>query len=302
MTGIFVPWLADAARLTGYPVVEVSGWRSRGVSGRGMSAVEAVLCHHTAGPSAGEAPSLRVVRDGRAGLSGPLSHYVLGRSGSPYVVAAGRCNHAGTSSWDGLEELNGRALGIEAEDDGDGRWTEEQRDAYPRLVAACLYYMRRGSRRCVAHREAAIPHGRKIDPAGWDMDALRGHVGWLLEDPLARIPRGGAPAPPAPASAPTARRDVGGLQRAAHVTADGIWGPVTDRALLLIRDAATGRLRDIPATQRAVGAVPDGIWGPRSRAALERAVRAVQAALGVAADGIWGPVTGAAFDAARAAR
>lgn len=203
MTGIFVPWLADAARLTGYPVVEVSGWRSRGVGGGGLSSVEGVLCHHTAGPSVGEAPSLRVVRDGRAGLSGPLSHYVLGRSGSPYVVAAGRCNHAGESAWDGIAGLNSRFVGIEAEDDGDGQWTDEQRDAYPRLVAACLYYMRRGSSRCAAHREVAIPRGRKIDPAGWDMDALRGHISWLLEDPLARIPRGAiaptsVPAPPPP--------------------------------------------------------------------------------------------------------
>lgn len=199
MAGIWIPWLADAARLTGYPVNELVGWRSRGTGGAAgaMNAVEVVVCHHTAGGKTGEAPSLAVVRDGRAGLSGPLSHYVLGRSGTVYVVAAGACNHAGTSSWAGISGLNSRAIGIEAEDDGDGRWTPEQLDCYPRLVAACLYYMRRDASRAAAHREVAIPAGRKIDPAGIDMAAFRARVAQLLTDPLRLIPRG----------APTAQED-----------------------------------------------------------------------------------------------
>lgn len=189
MAGIFVQWLADAARLTGYPVVEVTGWRDRGHGG--FAAVEGVVTHHTGGPKAGEYPSLAVVRDGRADLPGPLSAFGLGRSGTVYVIAAGVSWHAGASAWAGFSDLNSRFLGIEAESAGDGSWTAEQRDAYPRLVAACLYYMRRDAGRVCAHRECALPAGRKPDPAGIDMGQFRARVAELLADPLNRIPLNG---------------------------------------------------------------------------------------------------------------
>jgi hypothetical protein len=189
MAGVFVPWLVDAARLTGYPVVEVAGWQARGHGG--LASVEAVVCHHTAGPAAGEAPSLAVVRDGRADLAGPLSHLVLGRSGTVYVVAAGKAWHAGTSTWDGLTALNERSIGIEAESVGNGHdWTAQQRDCYPRLVAALLHYMRRPAWRAAGHAEVAVPPGRKIDPTGIDMSQLRATVARMLDDPMRRIPRG----------------------------------------------------------------------------------------------------------------
>jgi hypothetical protein len=212
MTGLFVPWLSDAARLTGYPVIESTGWRTRGVPDskgqpRGMRVVEGITPHHTAGPATGDYPSLRVVRDGRAGLQGPLSHYGLGRSGTVHVIAAGLCYHAGASSWAGFTDLNDEFLGIEAEDDGDGTWTSEQLDAYPRLVAACLYYMRRDASRAAGHREICLPKGRKIDPAGIDLDAFRGRVAWLLADPLNRIPRFANP-PPTPDARPEVDDDM----------------------------------------------------------------------------------------------
>jgi hypothetical protein len=183
-------WLADAARLTGYPVVEVGGWRGRGTELRGA---EVVVCHHTAGPRTGEMPSLAVLRDGRPGLPGPLAQLGLGRSGTVYVIADGRANHAGTSSWAGFSSLNNWSIGIEAEDDGDGSWTPEQLDCYPRLAAALLHHMRRPAARIASHREVAVPAGRKIDPTGIDMNAFRARVAELLADPLRRIPRGGPP-------------------------------------------------------------------------------------------------------------
>ena len=190
MSGIWVPWLSEAARLTGYPVVEVAGWFDRGHGG--MAAVEGVVLHHTAGPvGEAEMPSLAVVRDGRADLAGPLAQLALGRSGTVYVVAAGRAWHAGASRWDGMTGLNDRFLGIEAESTGDGRdWTPAQRDCYPRLVAALLHYMRRPASRAASHAEVATPAGRKIDPAGIDMNQLRVTVARMLDDPLRRIPRG----------------------------------------------------------------------------------------------------------------
>lgn len=190
--GIFVPWLLDCARLTGYPTVAVSGWETRGHGG--LTSLESVVLHHTAGPKAGEFPSLRVVRDGRPDLAGPLANFGLGRSGAIYVIAAGTAWHAGASTWAGMSNLNSRSLGIEAESSGTGDWTPEQRDCYPRLVAACLYYMRRDASRACAHRECAVPAGRKVDPTGIDMTAFRSVVAHYLTDPVRLIPRLATPA------------------------------------------------------------------------------------------------------------
>jgi len=60
----------------------------------------------------------------------------------------------------------------------------------------------------------------------------------------------------------------------------------------------------VKALQRAVHVSPDGIWGPATDAALQavrsgQTVRAIQAALGVAVDGSWGPQTDQAFLTAR---
>jgi hypothetical protein len=187
--GLFVPWLADAARMTGYPVSEVGGWRGRGHGP--MSAVEGAVCHHTADGPRGDYPSMNIVTHGRAGLAGPLANYGLGRSGTVYVIAAGCAWHAGASSWAGFRDLNTRFLGIEAESTGHGDWTAEQRDCYPRLCAAICHFIRRGADRVCAHRECALPKGRKPDPTGIDMNQLRGTVAWMLGDPGARIPRGG---------------------------------------------------------------------------------------------------------------
>lgn len=102
----------------------------------------------------------------------------------------------------------------------------------------------------------------------------------------------GSPTPPPPRPAPPAvnRTQIRALQSAVRVTADGQWGPVTDRTLMLVRSAA--HLWQIPADcrplQHAVGAVEDGQWGPRSLAALGATVRAIQRALGVTVDGAWG--------------
>ncbi|MGH3989313.1 MAG: peptidoglycan recognition protein family protein [Pseudonocardiaceae bacterium] len=208
--GIYVAWLADAARLTGYPVVEVAGWRTRG-HGSGMRAVECVTGHHTADGPRGDYPSLHIVANGRADLAGPLSQLGLGRSGTVYVIAAGQAYHAGASSWAGFWDLNDEAIGIEAESVGTrDDWTLQQRDCYPRLVAALLFYMRRDASRFAGHREVCLPRGRKIDPAFWGLDEFRARVAWLLADPLNRIPCFATP----PSTTPlrSRRRDNAGME------------------------------------------------------------------------------------------
>lgn len=189
---LYIPWLADAARLPGYPVVEVPGWRSLGHGG--LRVCETVTGHHTANPQRGDYPSLNIVRNGRGDLAGPLSQLGLARSGTVYIIAAGLAYQAGASAWAGFTDLNDEGIGIEAESAGTvDDWTPEQRDCYPRLVAALLYYMRRGPERFGFHKEVCRPHGRKIDAAYWDGNATRRRIEWLLADPLHRIPRFASP-------------------------------------------------------------------------------------------------------------
>ena len=66
---------------------------------------------------------------------------------------------------------------------------------------------------------------------------------------------GSGSAAPAPAGA--AVDVVRRTQAAVHVAVDGEWGPVTDRAVALVRSAARGGLGDVRATQRAVGTPDD---------------------------------------------
>ena len=155
--------LARVAKRTGYPVVEVKGWKKRGYGQ--MVKAESVMCHHTAGPRTGNYPSLNVVTHGRPGIAGPLCNYGIGRDGTIYVVAAGRANHAGRvakTMWS-----NTRSIGIEAENTGTGEtWSDAQLDAYVRLCAElCKEFKWPVTRdRVVGHKEAAVPRGRKIDP------------------------------------------------------------------------------------------------------------------------------------------
>lgn len=190
--GIRIPWLADAARMTGFPVIEVGGnaWRNRGHGS--FRVVEGVCGHHTAtsAKAKGDYPSERIVTAGRSDLPGPLCNFGLGRSGAVYVIAAGVAWHAGASSWAGFRDLNDEFIGIEAESPGCGEWTPAQLDAYPRLVAACLHFMRRGADRYAGHKDICLPRGRKPDPRGIDTRWMQDTVRSFGNDPN-RIRRGG---------------------------------------------------------------------------------------------------------------
>lgn len=164
-------WLADALRAEGVKVVEAAGWRDRGSA---TFSPKGVICHHTAGPKRGDAPSLGVCINGRPGLPGPLCQIVLARSGTAHVIASGRANHAGLGGWRGLEG-NTSVFGIEAENTGAGEpWPPVQYDAYVRCVAALC---RRGQipvGMVCGHKEWAPK--RKIDPKGIDMTRFRADV------------------------------------------------------------------------------------------------------------------------------
>lgn len=172
--------LADVLRNAGLNVVEVAGWKTRGHGV--MSSVKAIIVHHTAGPATGDYPSLAVVRDGTSSLAGPLAQLGLGRSGTWFVIAAGRSYHAG-STFDDSIFGNSNALGVEAEgvglpatDSGHAHWPEVQYQSYIRGVKALQRAFNVPSAFVLGHKEAAVPKGRKIDP-NFSMAEFRASLG-----------------------------------------------------------------------------------------------------------------------------
>jgi peptidoglycan hydrolase-like protein with peptidoglycan-binding domain len=255
-------WLASVLEAAGLKVATVDGWESRG---RGeMGPVLGVMCHHTAGPLKGNMPSLDTLKNGRSDLPGPLAQLGLGRDGTFYVIAAGRCNHAGAGSWQGLQAGNTNFIGIEAENAGVAAdpWPDVQLKAYRRGVAAILQHAKRSAQFCVGHKEYATPSGRKTDP-DFDMVAFRRDV--------ADIMAGIAPPPDLiPHEEPAAQA-----------------GPLGPRPTL--RRGATGDLVKI--VQKACGLAQDGIFGGQT----EAAVRELQRQRGLVPDGIVGPATWASI-------
>jgi peptidoglycan hydrolase-like protein with peptidoglycan-binding domain len=254
-------WLPDVLRKAELKISLVDGWHDRGRGDVGHTF--GVICHHTVGPRSGNMPSLGVIKNGRSDLPGPLAQLGLGRDGTFYVIAAGRCNHAGKGIWRGLANGNSNFIGIEAENTGkpdDFPWPEVQMEAYARGVAAILNHIGRGPEFCAGHKEYARPVGRKPDP-DFDMNAFRTKV--------ANYMNGTGPAPvliPKSESGgkgrPTLRRGdendhVKTVQQKVGVKADGDFGPKTEAA--------------VRAFQRDHGLVPDGIVGPKTWAVIDAA-------------------------------
>jgi hypothetical protein len=258
-------WLPAVLRTAGLKVAEVDGWESRGRDE--MGAVVGVICHHTVGPRIGNMPSLKTLINGRSDLPGPLSQLGLGRDGTYYVVAAGRCNHAGTGKWKGVSSGNSSFIGIEAENSGgaDDAWSEVQMDAYRRGVAAILRKLGQTADFCAGHKEYALPAGRKTDPR-FDMDVFRSAVSAILNGtaPLPTLIPAVEPIKAENEATPrsTIRRGDTGelvkrLQRVLGIEADGVFGATTEAA--------------VRSHQRERGLVPDGIIGPKTWAALDLA-------------------------------
>lgn len=170
--------LINHLKIWGLTVEESKGWRHRGRPYNFYP--RAIIAHHTASNAqSGNFGSERIVTVGRSDLPGPLCQFLLGRDGTVKLIAAGYSNHAGYGGpkVDVPANMgNTYTYGIEAENNGIGEpWTRKQLNAYYRLCAALLVWMdRKDVNRVFAHKEWAP--GRKIDPAGINMDRFREQV------------------------------------------------------------------------------------------------------------------------------
>jgi len=196
-----------------YDPTGAANWQSRGrPASTGDFTPEGVLCHHTASPAGTtDQTDLRVILSGNGDAPGPISQLYIGRSGSVYIVAAGRANHGGKGRRPGIDtggcqDMNRYLLGIEAGNNGVGEpWPDVQTTIYAEVVhALCVFYGWSIDNQVYLHATTGPPSGgcnSKIDPAGpwqlqpdlvgsttWDLGTWRG----FCND------QGGAPLPPIP--------------------------------------------------------------------------------------------------------
>ena len=171
-------WLAADLRAAGITVREVDGWQTR--ARPGPFDPLGVLIHDTGTPNrTADAPSLQVCITGRRDLPGPLCQLLIARSADVWLIAGGRCNHAGEGALPHAAILpntgNTLLLGIELENTGDGTepWPARQVEVAQAATAVILRRLGLQSYRVWGHREYALPPGRKPDPVGIDMPTFR---------------------------------------------------------------------------------------------------------------------------------
>ncbi len=157
-------WLADVLRAAGLEVVEHTGWKTHVRPGEWSPRYGVV--HATAAPrTQADGVQVRVVRDGRSDLPGPIANATVDRTGRWHVLSAGRCNSTlvGTAGpYAGLG--NTCALSTEACNDNVSEpWPEVQYRSYVRGWAAWCRRLGWSADRLVGHKEHTP--GRKTDPS-----------------------------------------------------------------------------------------------------------------------------------------
>lgn len=232
------------------------GWEKKPVT---------LLNHHTgtSDSAAGDYPSLRVVRDGRTGLAGPLAQFGLGRSGTVYVLASGLAWHAGAVVK--TEYDNWHSVGIEAEDNGtDAVVPKPLYSAYVRLNAALMHPDGLALKNLLGHKEVCKPAGRKIDPV-FSMGRMRTDVAAFRRNTPSKQPtRSTRSVLRLGMVGEDVKRLQAGLSRVfptyAKIAADGSYGYATANAV-----------REFQKRAKADGRYPseiDGQVGPYTRKAL----------------------------------
>lgn len=108
------------------------------------------------------------------------AHYTVGKDGQivQHVQDMHRAWHAGRSTWQGRDNTNDYAIGIEMVNLNDGRdpYTEAQYRAVVALSAYLAAKYEIDPDDIMGHLDIAIPPGRKSDPRGFDLERLRRDV------------------------------------------------------------------------------------------------------------------------------
>lgn len=221
MGGIWLGGLADILRLTGFPVIEYPGWRTRSRASGGFTSLNGLSIHHTAES---------FLMDGKPSAdynalgapARPISNIYLDRGlHQPggrctfWCMAAGATNTVGAGSWApagiSTDQGNPRSIGLEIGNNGIGEpYSEDQQKAV--LACATEIYKAFGPMfgwdnadltEIFSHFEYAPT--RKCDPTGlsrWSNDGNKkgcnAQPRWNMNAFRAEVKAGLAPVPPHP--------------------------------------------------------------------------------------------------------
>lgn len=173
-------WLADVLTDAGLTVKPHAGWETRGID---SFTPRGVMWHHTVTRPTTADPSIdhMLAVKGSSKVPPPLCNYSTNRDGSISLIAAGTANHGGTGKWNGLsgnrfffgDEM--KNLGTAAEP-----WSGIQLESARLATAVILKHIGQGSGWLCAHKEYAIPLGRKTDPHSLNMNTERVLVAALM--------------------------------------------------------------------------------------------------------------------------
>lgn len=230
---------AALLRAEGLTVVEVGDWEDHNRNNKGpWGPVHGVMIHHTV--TKGTANTVKICRDGYAGLPGPLCHGVIAKDGRVHLVGYGRANHAGLGDDDVLKAvIDERALpadnetsvdgnrhfyGFECENLGDGKdpWPAAQLEAIERVAAAICRHHGWSERSVIGHLEW---QPGKVDPRGFTMASMRDRVrARVAADPSKPTP------PPSTGTAYTVKPGdtLSGIAKALGVTVDALYSANKD--------------------------------------------------------------------------
>jgi len=146
-------------------------------SDRGGKDIDTIVLHHTA--SNNGAGDLAHMRNPKSEVS---AHYMVDRDGKIYQLVGDskRAWHAGKGELHGVPtDVNGRSIGIEIVNDGSGKtpFTEAQMKSLIQLTGYLKQEYKVPMNNIVGHKDVAVPHGRKNDPAAnFDWNRLRNGV------------------------------------------------------------------------------------------------------------------------------
>lgn len=155
--------IPDVLRSVGVPVSTIPGWETRGRGYQRIVPVGAVVHDDVMGADVSLATRLRILRDGHSGLPGPLCHVSLTKDGTWHLIATGRALHAGVGWWEGVDDGNGRMLGIECAWGEGEDYPPDQIDSLCRGLAALCRHFHWRTQMLAHHWEWAQPPGRKAD-------------------------------------------------------------------------------------------------------------------------------------------